>query len=278
MELSHGPLDRTADPRNVIRASPLGPLVAALVTFGLLGAGAFAVTRADIPWMFWFVLGPMLLLIGPLFLLVGFAFVGAFRSSLRETNWIAWVRRDGVFLNLRDYRNGHFEGDDPTVVFAAYKDLESVRKVVEVRTEAQRQSRAIVRSTWIELACEREDATAELEIACFLERTREAPETKSLGVRSRTKHHNVAVYVPSPGRVRVAWNRGLFERLSREVKVAPEIKVDLDEAFEPLEVEARALELLRRGERIGAAKVLREAGWEHDAAKDWIDSERERAA
>lgn len=263
----------------VAKASWVPPLLASLASFGLIAGGCFALTRmTDLPWIFWVALGPMVLIMGPLMLLIAFSFLGVFRSSLKDTNWLACVRLDGVFLNLRSYRNGHFDGDDPTVVFLSFQELKSVRRVIERRIERNRQRRTSIRVPWIEVECLNEQATDELEIACFLERTREAPATEGAGIRSRTKHHHVPVLVPTPGRVRIEWDRGLFQALSRELEVAPELDIDLDQALETLDVETRARELLRRGQRMGAVRTLRDAGWEHDEAKTWIAAERQRAA
>lgn len=280
MQLTTETPDLEAGAQHVARASFVPPLLATLGGFGFVAGGAVALWRlaGEVPGVLWVVLGPLALVTGPLMLLVAFAFLDTFRSSLRATNWLACVRVDGVFLNLRSYRNGHFEGDDPTVCFLDFGELASVGRVVEVRTEAHRDRPLEVRTVWIELACRSAAATEELEIACFLERTREAPTTERLGVRSRTKHHHVPVYVPAPGRVRVEWDRKLFDALARELEVVPERRVDLDAAFEPLAVEARARELLCRGQRMGAARVLREAGWEHDLVKAWIEGERSRRA
>ena len=279
MHLSQEPPDLRPGAGQVFRSSGVPELVAALVTLGLLAAGAWGVTRSGgLPWVAWIGLGPMILLGVPLLLTLAVTFFESFAASRRPTNWLACLRRDGLFLNLRSFRNGHFTGSDPTVVFLPLREIAGRRSVVETHTEQGTRREVRGRQRWLELELHAGIDTDELEIACYLERTREAPETVRLGLRSRTKHHDVPVYVPESGRVRVRWHRGLVQALAGRVEERPALEVDLDRSLEDLPVEERAREFLRRGQRMAAVRVLRADGRPLSEASDWVDAEQRRAA
>jgi len=280
MELTREPPDLRPGTGRVFRASPLGPLVGTLVAFGVLAVGGFLLYRAtELAWFFWLVLGPLALVVGGLGLLVAFTLLEVFFASLRPTNWLACVRRDGVHLNLRSYRNAHLGGDDPTVVFLPFRELTSVARVVDVRIEDHGEGPVRTPHRSIALRLADPAASEDLEIACWLERTREAPTTTRFGIGSRTRHHDVTVFVPAPGEVRVQWHRGLLAALAARLPLEEARRVDLEAELEGLDVEERARRLLVRGELLGAIQQLvRHGGRTRREARDWIRAERERAA
>ena len=280
MRLSADPPSLNPNRGRVFRHGPLGDLIGTVIAFGLLGGGGYALTRAwsEVPWFFWIVLGPMALLGGGLMLIVAFALLGAFRSSLKRTNWLAFVADDGVHLNLRSYRNAHLGGDDPTVLFLGFHEVRSVGRVAEKRTEADGRHGRAASATTIELRLSGVD-TRPIADACRAERERPAPDTRTLGVTSRTKHHHVTVFVPEPGVVRVEWNGRLYRELARHVDEADPRRVDLDAELGSLSPEERAARLVLRGQRLAAYHVARkDLGLGTREAREWVREAARRAA
>jgi len=144
------------NPQNgkLFRNSPIPELLASLACFGFVIGGGYALTRmwGDLPWPFWLVLGPIALISGPLMLLIAFTLFGSFRSSLKPTNWYAFVDQDGVYLNLRSFRNAHFNEDDKTIAHLTHAEIESVGKVIEQRVDRFGDSDSIQSTKTIALA------------------------------------------------------------------------------------------------------------------------------
>ena len=201
-----------------------------------------------------------------------------------------------MHLNLRSYRNAHFGGDDPTVLFLGFHEVRSVEldhaveplvrfhevrsvgRVAEKRTEADGRHGRAASATTIELLLSGVD-TQPIADACRAERERAAPDARTLGVTSRTKHHHVTVFVPEPGVVRVEWNGGLYRELVRHVDEADPRRVDLDAELGSLSPEERAARLVLRGQRLAAYHVAREElGLGTREAREWVREAARRAA
>ena len=280
MRLSTDPPDLNPNRGRVFRHSPLADLLATVVAFGALAGGGYALARmwGELPWFLWAVIGPLVLLGGSLLLLVAFSMLDAFRSSLKPTNWLAFVVSDGVFLNLRSYRNGHFTGDDPTVVFLEFREVQSVGRVAEKRTETHDHKNRTSIAKMIELRTSGID-TRPIADACRAERNHPAPTRRLLGVTSRTKHHHVPVFVPERGVVRVEWHGGLYRALARHVDEAEPRGVDLDAELGSLPPEERGAQLVLRGRRLAAARIARdELGLDSREAREWVREMSRQAA
>ena len=261
------------NPQNgkLFRNSPVPELLASLACFGFVIGGGYALVQMwnDLPWPFWLVLGPIALISGPLMLLIACAMFGSFRSSLKPTNWYAFVDEEGVYLNLRSYKNAHFDENDKTIAHLTHAEIESVGKVNEKRVDRFGDSDRIQNTKTIALTLTGD--TAELAEACQAERSRKAPTTKRFGIESSTKHHAVTVFVPEPGDVRIQWNADLFAALTAHTAVAPERNVDLDDKLKDQDVEQRIRQLALRGERMAAVELAsKELGLDKKAAKEYV--------
>lgn len=238
MRFSTEPPSLNPNRGRVVRFSRVADLVAALVAFGVLGGAGFGFSRAwgEVPSMAWLVLGPMAVVGMPILLLVATALGGAFLASLRPTNWLAYVVSDGVFLNLRSYRNalppGYREDEPiPTVLFLDLKDVASVGRVVEVRTETGNRGTRIARAPFLDLHLHNDDPagpTEAIEAACRAEAERPGVPRRTFGITSTTKHHHETVRVPEPGVVRVVGSRALHRALLEHFSEVPERTVDVD--------------------------------------------------
>lgn len=257
MELQREAPQVESNQQKLFRHSVVSDLFGSLVFFGLLGGGAFALWKSyeNIPILFWLVLGPMALMGGLLFGVIGATFFGAFLSSLKATNWYALVGRKGVHLNLRSYKNGHFGGEHPTVLYLPFSEIESMRIVTE-RSEDRSRDRRVERITrTLELKL-RHGRTSELIQACRLERAQEPPTTKRFGIEFSTKHQDVRIYVPTGNTIRVTWVPGLIEALRDTVREEVTLDLNLDRELETLPLDERVRELTQRGETLAARELL----------------------
>ncbi len=199
----------------------------------------------------WILAGPILLACGAALLLVLLVGVGAFRASLRESNWILGVARDGLFLNLRSYLNAAPDAPERTVAFIGFSEIASARKTVErwdvdLGGESTTQLHA-----FLELSLTGVD-TAPLAEIVRLEAARVPPQRSFLGVRVRTKVHDRPVFVEEPGIVRVRWKRGMLPALEGRVRIEPRRTVRREPDATSL------LDLVRRGERMTAIQVVQQ--------------------
>jgi hypothetical protein len=210
-----------------------------------------------IPALFWVVIGPIALISGLVLLVVASALAGAFRAGLRPTNWFARLGVENLHLQLRSYRNAHFESEAPTVLELPYRSIQSMRRVVETRRETRDNRVRIVSKSFIEL-CVGQTDTEPLAAALRAERSLEAPAQKALIGSTRTKHHHYPVTVVAPGRIRIEWRSALFNALKAHVPAEPDERLDFDAGYPIADAEARALELDRRGERFSAVRIVME--------------------
>jgi len=94
---------RPPEIRRVFRASSAATL--AWVLGGIASAFVFALgVRAagrSVHGLEWLVVGPLFFACGSVLLLLIRGGIGAFAASLRESNWVLGVARDGVYLNVR---------------------------------------------------------------------------------------------------------------------------------------------------------------------------------
>lgn len=257
----------------VLRHSPLSEFLGAVALVAVMVGGGFAVIRmvADLPSLLWLVAGPIVLFTGLVLAVVTKTQLGSFFASLTRDNWLARVDRSGVALNLRSFRNRHFTGGGPTVVELDAAELAGVCEVLERRTQRRARSASTVRSRWIELHL-RDRNTAALAEAVETERRHRETETHADGTTGSLKHYHVPVFVLRPGVLRIDRVAGLFEALAGIAEVLPRQELDLDAAFAGRPAEERAAELLLRGERIAAERILREELSLDDTEADrWID-------
>lgn len=258
MELLRADQVRPEPGERVFRHGRIGPLVmlAIFSTPLVLGLVLAVLRRADLaalPWYAWIPLGPLALLGGGLLLLVVHALAQVAARSFRASNWLLAVSPAGLVLNLRSYQNAHFESDGPTVLRLAWSEVRCAREVRDVTPRRDGDATELTRR-WLEIELAGVD-TDPIEALVRAERERPAPETRSLGVRSRTRFGHVPAFVAAPGLVRTDW-------LGRRVLAALGAHVSLEErrslAHQPgLEVERRLADLVRRGDRLAAIDLAR---------------------
>ncbi len=280
MRLEHSAPELNRHQGRVFRHDPWQDLLGFAITaaaVGGVGFGGWKLWDSAIGLM-WLVAGPMLALVGGLMLLISGALFSAFLGSLRRSNWLAIVQPSRLHLNLRSYRNGHLEGEHPTVLVLEAAEIESVARHTEVRTREGAQGYERTRRRWLELRLRGVDTDAVAE-ACRAERCTPAPKRRFAGIESSTKHHHVTVCVPGPGRLWIEELRGLRAGLLEHFNAGEDGRSDLDEALEVGTLEERARLLLCRGERLEAFRLAeRELEVSAHEAKQWVLEMESRAA
>jgi len=271
------------DKLRVFRTSFVSELVAAVLFIG----GPLVVAwllRDELgwpeSWLGWLA-APFVVLGGALWLLVVSAVLHSLAMSLRRSNWKLAVSREGLFLNLRSYRNAHLGGDHPTVLRLLPGEVERAGRVTEVTTTTCGHKRRTYWRRFLELQVPGVDL-APLCAALSAEASEEAPERSVLGVRSRTRFQDAPVVVPEQGVVWVEWSRGMLDaldpRIAREEPRRVRGEGDEGQADErPLEERVDAL--VARGQRLRALQLVRdELSLERREARDWLDGRSRQSA
>lgn len=164
-----------------------------LIAAGLMGlvAGALAAGKWGQPDVFLAVLpGGLALLFLALSLL-------RLRMCLRPDNWLLRMGKDGLYVNLRSYRNHQLDGDAPTVLFIPRDEVAVVCKTHEVRTYLRRRGYTEEFFNYIDVYLHDGAGLAAVTGALRTERRR-------MPARGR-KHHDYPVRVIDPPGIRLVW-------------------------------------------------------------------------
>ena len=119
------------------------------------------------------------------------------RLCLRPGNWLLRLAPEGLYINLRSYRNPHLGGDAPTVLFLPRGEIALACKTHEVRSLPRRRGHTEEFINYIDLYLHTADL-APLAAALRAERRRTPP-------AGRRKHHEYPVRVIDPPGIRLLW-------------------------------------------------------------------------
>jgi hypothetical protein len=193
--------------------------------------------------------------------------VGDALARFRRSNWLLWVRPDGLWIHLRSYRDGS-PGDTPSVVELSYGEILEVRKHTE-RYTVPHGNKTVTHTTHSLEISLREPDTGELAAAIAECRRLKQPERTYLGfIRSPTNLTHFPVSLPAADVIRVAWsgqNHGVAPSLRRTL-AALEGRVAIAEPqrlerkpwqeLTDTEIDDLVLEFVRRGDRMNAMNLL----------------------
>jgi hypothetical protein len=197
----HRLCDVTPDGRGTLyRQGRLQGAIASLVFTLILGGAPILWYKVGAPWFVWVLCGALALLIVPMV-------IGDFLSKLRDTNWIVWLRPDGLWINFRSYQD-RGTTDTETVVELDFAEIAEVRQTGDVYYTPSTEGGSVrhsVKSLEIVLA---HDRTDELAAAMSLDRTRTPPQRWICGVGVTTRPSHFPVSLPEPGQIRIAWRGG----------------------------------------------------------------------
>jgi hypothetical protein len=210
--------------------------------------------------------------------------LGDLAAKFRATNWLLWVRQDGLWINFRSYQD-QSSNDDASVLFLSYDEIVQVRKHSEKYTTPGSQGGSVqysLHSFEIELAHQNTESLAK---ALAENRRREQPQRFyfGIGVRSRPSHFPVSL--PAAGKIRIAWRGGVgnwvapslahvLRELAHHARVAEscrQVHSDWSEMSKP-ELENRILSLVQAGATLDAINILvKRYGYSATRARHFVD-------
>lgn len=190
------------------RQSPLRGLIGGLVVCAILIGFVVVFRHWGLPWFAWGGCALLAALFVPLVIVDALA-------KFRSTNWLMWVRPDGLWINLRSYQNRHLP-EAATVLHLPFEEIASAHQHIEIWSTPADPS-GNTPQEWIQQS---------LELSLVSGDTREI--TKALaderGRRASIKGMHQAVTVPTAGVVRIAWRGPGNDASPSIVRVLDELK------------------------------------------------------
>lgn len=260
----------------ICRQGRLMGTINALAMGGVFGGAPIVWWFLGAPWPVWVVCGVLAVFIVPLL-------INDLRAKFRETNWIVWLRPDGLWINFRSYQDcGPI--DVPSVVKLEYAEIALVRKHVEkFSTPSSRGSTQWkVQSLELELT---HDRTEELQAALTENRNRKSPPRNVCGISVSSRPSHFPVGLPESNCIRIAWRGGIGNWVAPSlgrflIELAGCVRISEPEsvnrpAWHELsdeQLDDQILELARSGARIEAVKLLvRARGYSLTEAREFIE-------
>jgi hypothetical protein len=239
----------------------VGTVNAIILSAVLIGATVFW-WRVNAPWFVWGLCGLLSVLVVPLL-------IGDLLAKFRPTNWLVWIRPDGLWINFRSYQD-RGPTDALTVVQFSYRDIAEAYPFTERYTASNGEGRTnFYTLKSLELRLRHAD-TQELQKA-ISENRRRTPTPLSYfgGIHVTTRPTQYPVSLPEDDLLRVQWRGkiGLWvapsvskalNELSKYVKIAEPIRLQGKEWREMTdeEFDAKVVELVQAGSRMDAIDLL----------------------
>jgi hypothetical protein len=274
----HRLCDVTPDGRGTLyRQGRLQGALASLLFTVAFGGAPILWYRVGAPWFVWALCAALALVIVPLV-------IGDFLSKLRGTNWIVWIRPDGLWINFRSYQD-RAANDTETVVELDFAEIAEVRQAGEVYYTPSTEGGSVrqsVKSLEIVLTHDRSD---ELAAAMSLDRTKTPPQRWICGVGVTTRPAHFPVSLPEPDCIRIAWRGGtgnwvapslrhVLRELAGLVRTGEAKQTqradwqDLTEA----ELDDQILRLVQAGDKMSAIDLLTiRRGYSTTEARQFVD-------
>jgi hypothetical protein len=229
---------------------------------------------------------------GPLLVFALLMFRWAVRDvwkALRRSNWVMHLGPDGIWLNLRSFRNCNFE-PARTVLYVPYDEVAGAGRHTFKHTERQSDGQVTWKETSLDIELFQPAGTmyswsAEVDEAIAAERLRRHETRHLFGlVTSRSRANHVPVLVAAPGVLRVAWRgrqtcvrpslKKVLDELGRRVGLREETARDYSgrESLSDEEIDHLVLELAQLGDTLGAVKALtKHRSYSTTRAKQFVD-------
>ncbi len=267
----------------ICRQSRLVALAAVFVYGGLIAGIPFALWyRGSMPTWLAMIIGAIGALCLPMV-------VGSFLDSIRRSNWLIVLGREGVWINLRSYRNHRFE-DAQTVVHLLYGELASAARHTAKLSAPSSDGTTTWKVTSLDLNVQVPNTDLVRE-AIAAERRRKTTR-KHLGglvtVSGRSNH--VPVTMPADNLVRITWKsrhdfvrpridrvlQSLTNRIAVVGDSAPAKTANWEELADD-ELDDLVLQFVESGDTISAIKLLtRRRHFTITQAKQFVDGLTER--
>jgi hypothetical protein len=259
------------------RQGRLQGALASLLFTVVFGGAPILWYRVGAPWFVWAPCAALALVIVPLVL-------GDFLAKLRDTNWIVWLRPDGLWINFRSYQD-RGSRDTETVIELDFAEIAEVRQAGEVYYTPSTEGGSVrqsIKSLEIVLT---HDRTDELAAAMSLDRTKTPPQRWICGVGVTTRPAHFPVSLPEPGQIRIAWRGGMGNWVTPSLRhVLRELgglvrtgeakhtqRADWQELTEA-ELDDQILRLVQAGDKMSAIDLLTSRrGYSTTEARRFVD-------
>lgn len=202
------------------RQSPTMQLVGSLILSGLFGGAPVLWWWLDAPVWVTGMCGLVALLVIPICL-------NEAVSALKKTNWLMCIQADGIWLNLRSFRNRKFAPALTSVHFP-WNDLKSAA-AADGLTRISLGAANDTRVSYLEIQLADHVAESELRDAIAEETKRRSLPSKFAGVESRGRAQHVPVRLTDERRLQIAWRSPMdsitpglgtvLQELSRELEI-----------------------------------------------------------
>jgi hypothetical protein len=209
--------------------------------------------------------------------------LGMLVKTLRSSNWVLRIARDGLWLNLRSYLNHEFS-PAKTIAFLPYEEIAFAREHCVKRCEKNHGRTMAWTDRFLELELVGV-STEELREELTAERNRHVTRTHLGGlVTSRSRHGHVPVTAPQVNLIRIAW-RGRYDlvtpslqrtlsELRPRVRIGEPTRADFTElhTLTNSEIDELTRQLVESGDKLGAIKLLSDRrGCSTTDARQFVD-------
>lgn len=170
-----------------------------------------------------------------IWLLIARAFLHSLIGSLRGSNWLMSLGREGIHLNLRSFREHPQDGDAPTVLHLAPSEVDTAGKVSRTLVERSGSETTYTFSSFLELTLAEGVATEHIDSVC---RPEAAPDERAGSLRetvtnlrkgvTNMRFRHQPVFTPGRGVLWVEWRRGMLDALPTSIRRVPKRKVRFD--------------------------------------------------
>lgn len=224
---------------------------------------------ADLTWWGWALASPVLAVVVGLWFLIISGSRSTVLACFRSTNWVIKVALTGVYVQFRSHLNYHFPGDDATVVFVPFSEIDAVQRTrhgsIRFDSSGNKQEET---TSYLDIHLKGVDIEP-LKRAVARESAMK-PQKKGF---SSMRFNHVPVRVVDGQAIRIEWrgNR-MIEALKRYVDVRPARRTGIGHEAKPPGVDEQITELVEKGDTIGAARMVRcEYGMSLTEARTFVD-------
>jgi len=184
----------------VYRQSRVMGLVMTLVIGGAAVSTPILLVYGGAPWWGWGLGSLFALFVVPILL-------GDLLMKFRSTNWVLWLRPDGVWVNFRSYQD-RGPTDVPCVVKLDWPEIAEAREHIHSYTTAT-DERSSVRHKVKCLDLGLTHADTQILVSALIEnRCREPHRRNYFGIGIATRASHFAVSMPADNCIRIAWRGG----------------------------------------------------------------------
>lgn len=196
----------------------------------LIGSVVMAMLFTFFPLMWWWLEAPTWVIGMCLFaaILVVPISLGEAFAAVRKTNWLLAIQSDGIWVNLRSFRNRNF-APALTVVHLPWSDLDSAA-ATDGLTKLSSNASSIGRTAYLEIQLADHVQTDPLQQAIMEEMQRRSMPKRFAGVKTTGRSQHAAIQLTKGNRLQFAWRSSMDS-------ITPKLNEVLGELSRKIEIE-----------------------------------------